>query len=387
MTPLTVAWISDFPLEWMPNMPEPIPHLPKDHPATWEMALLGEFQKNPQIRLHIIALRKGISRSFSFQRHGATFHVLKYFGGMRGPSLFWTDTLLIGRELRRIKPDVVQAWGNERGAGLVASRLPWPCLVTVQGLFSYYREKLPDFPGAKLSAWAERTSLSRARHASGESSFVVDYLLKAYPHLTVHHVEHVPDSLFAAIRRQPARNPIRFVTNGTIGYRKGTDLFLKALAALLDQVAFEALIIGSPNPQFIEPLRQSLPARLWDRVTFRSGLTPPDVARELETATIFVMPSRADTGPMAVKEAVLAGVPVVASKLGGTPDYIASGNNGLLFQPDSLADLTAVLQAAVHHPMFSTGAIAPGSSAHARQALSPRAMAAAFCDAYMAARG
>ena len=79
------------------------------------MVLLAEFEKNPALRVHVIILRKSIARSFSFERNGVTFHLLKYPGGSRAPTLFWMDTLLIRQALRRIQPDLIHAWGSERG--------------------------------------------------------------------------------------------------------------------------------------------------------------------------------------------------------------------------------------------------------------------------------
>ncbi len=386
MTPLTVAWISDFPLEWLPDMPNPIPSLPKEHPATWEMVLLQEFERNPAFNLHIVALRKGIIRSFTFKKSGVTFHVLKYLSGTRGPSLFWFDTWLISRRLRVIKPDLVHAWGNERAAGLIASRLAFPYLVTIQGLFSWYREMLPGLPGAALPAWAERVSLSRARHATTESSFSTSYLRRRYPNLTVHQAEHAPNPVFSAIRRTPAQRPIRFVTNGTVGHRKGTDLFLRALAELVDKMDFEAMVIGGPNEPFLAPLRASLPQKLWSRVIFKSNLSPKDVATELAQATIFVLPTRADTSPNAVKEAAVAGVPVVASCTGGVPDYIKEGMNGLFFPIGNLRALIASMVAACNHPLFRHGRVDQETFHQTRAYLSPQRMAENFAAAYQACR-
>jgi hypothetical protein len=34
--PLTVAWISDFPIEWLPDMPETVRTPHRRHPATWQ---------------------------------------------------------------------------------------------------------------------------------------------------------------------------------------------------------------------------------------------------------------------------------------------------------------------------------------------------------------
>ena len=383
MTPLTVAWITDFPLEWLPGMPDPIPRLPKEHPATWEMVLLEELQDVRSFEIHVVVLRKHVNRSFSFRRNGVTFHVLKYFGGLRAPSLFWADTLLVGQELRRIRPDLVHAWGNERGAGLVASRLPWPYVVTIQGLFGWIRKVLPSLPGTRLPAFAERLSLARARHVTTESTFAVHYLRERYRGLTVHQAEHAPNPVFARVERLTKRTRVRFVTNGTIGFLKGTDLFLKALAAL-DLIEFEAVVIGAPNASFLQPLRNSLPRKLWQRVTFKSGLTPGDVADELAQATMFVLPTRVDTSPNAVKEAVVAGVPVIASNVGGIPDYVVPGGNGFLHAPGDLGELVTALRQALAHPLFSEGAVDKTIWLDKRAYLSPRRMAENFTTCYKA---
>jgi len=381
-SPLTVAWISDFPIEWLPDIPESLRGLPREHPATWEMVLLTEFEKNPSLRVHVVILRKNIARSFSFQRNGVTFHLLKYRGGTRGPSLFWLDTLLIRRALRRIKPDLVHAWGNERGAGLVASRLPYPSLFTVQGLLNWYAEQF-SFPAhGRLITWAERKCLSRAKYVSTESKFGVSYLQTRYPHLAVHQIEHAPNYVFHQVKREPAAGRMRFLTYGTLGYRKGTDLLLLALNELLPELDFEAVIIGAPDDRFLAPLKASLSPQLWQRLAFKSDLQQAQIAGELAKATIFLFPTRADTSPNAVKETVVAGVPVVASKVGGVPDYVVPGENGMLFTPGDEAEFVAMIRAAVAHPLFSRGLVTPSSLAAHRQYLSPARMAQLFLAAY-----
>src|SRR5436309_520488 len=124
--PLSVAWISDFPVEWLPETPEPLRALPKRHPATWQMVLLSEFEKSPELRLHVILLRRRIQRDFSFERNGTVFHVLKAPAWLRLVSLFWADTFLIQRLCRRLQPDLVHAWGAEKGAASIAPRLGYP---------------------------------------------------------------------------------------------------------------------------------------------------------------------------------------------------------------------------------------------------------------------
>jgi len=381
-SPLTVAWISDFPIEWLPDIPEPLRGLPLKHPTTWEMVLLAEFEKNPSLCVHVIILRKNIARSFSFQRNGVTFHLLKYPGGIRGLTLFWFDTLLIRRALRQIKPDVVHAWGSEKGAALVAGRLDYPSLITVQGLLSWYQEVVPGGAYDKLGAWMERLSFPKASHITTESRFAVAYLRKKYPRPAVHQIEHAPNWMFHQIQRHPATAPIRFLYNGTVCHRKGTDLLLTALNELAKEFPFELVVIGTPNEPFLAPFMAGLSPEFRDRIVFKSDLPAAGIARELSTATLLVLPTRADTSPNAVKEAVVAGVPVVASNVGGIPDYVIPGENGFLFKSGDKAELVAMIRAAVVHPLFSRGLVTPSSLARNREYLSPARMAQLFLSAY-----
>jgi glycosyltransferase involved in cell wall biosynthesis len=346
------------------------------------MVLLGEFERNPALCVHVIILRKNIARSFSFQRNGITFHLLKYLGGTRGSTIFWMDTLLIRRALRKIQPDIVHAWGSERGAGLVATRLEYPSLITMQGLFTSIAELLPISAHDKLIVWTEKICLARAKNVSTESRFGVAYLQPRYPHLTIHQIEHAPNWVFHNVPRQPAAGPIRFLTYGTLGYGKGTDLLLLALNELISELPFEAVIIGKPNDQFLAPLKARLSPELWRRLTFKSNLQPAQIADELSKATIFLFPTRADTSPNAVKEAVVAGVPVLGSKVGGIPDYVIPGENGLLFTSGDEAEFAATIRAAIAHPLFSRGNVTPSSLVKHREYLSPVRMAQLFLSTY-----
>jgi glycosyltransferase involved in cell wall biosynthesis len=75
-----------------------------------------------------------------------------------------------------------------------------------------------------------------------------------------------------------------------------------------------------------------------DMVVFH-GLTA-DVPRAMSAADIFVLPSLWEGIPMVIAEAMAAGLPIVASRVGGIPDMIADGTDGVLCEPNgaSLAE-------------------------------------------------
>lgn len=384
-SPLTVAWISDYPVEWMADIPEPLKHLPRRHPATWAMVLLGEYEKNPDLRIHVILFRGDIPGDYVFVQKGVTFHVLKASPKARLATFFWLDTLRIKKVCEQIKPDLIHAWGSEKGASLIASRLRWPYVVTIQGLFAWYRQrmKLPHYD--RFVEIVERISLRRARVVTTESTFAVQFLKDNFPKPKVHQAEHAPNHFFRNLQRRPSIAPVEFIAIGGVGHRKGTDMLFAALECLSAEMDFRVKIITNPLPEYIQSLRATLSDTTWKRIEFKHHLLPHEVAKELETATILVMPTRADTSPNAVKEAVVAGLPVVAASVGGIPDYVVDGKNGLLFPAGDQRAFENALRAACKHPLFGQGRVDAEIWAKEREYLSPELMAKKFFAAYESA--
>jgi len=385
--PLTVAWISDFPVEWFPDLPQALRHLPRQKSATWTQVLFEEFRERRDLKLHIIVLRKGMAHDVVFEREGVTFHVLKVIRGMRASSLFWHDTLLIRRALKEIRPDLVHAWGLERGAGLVAQRLGYPYLVTIQGLFTWYREVIPLHAYDRFTAAIERRCLRRAHVVTTESCFAVRFLQERFPNLAVRQAEHAPNRVFHVVQRQPRKGPVRMLSVGTFGFRKGSDVLLRALNRLLGTIDFELIVVGSPDERWLAPLRRELSPALWEHVCFKTDLPPAAVAAELAETTLAVLPTRADTSPNAVKEAVVAGVPVVATRVGGIVDYVFPGANGLLCDAGDVDGLAEALREACHHPLFSQGLVDAATLSRTRDYLSSARMGTNFFEAYRAVLG
>ena len=380
--PLVVAWISDFPVEWMPDLPAELRHLPRQHPATWAMVLLEEFQRRADLQLHVLVLRKNIARDFTFMRGHATFHVLKVPPASRAPSVFWVDTFLLGRKLKQIRPDLVHAWGTERGAGLIAARLGYPYLVTIQGLLTWYQQLVPLGRYERFATFLERASLKRARLVTTESAFAVNFLRERYSHLKIKQAEHAPNWRFHEVVRVPQTKPIRFLTVGTPGFRKGTDLLLQALNKLTGEFDFELTMVGTVSGEYFEAQCSLVSEELRRRMVFRKNLNPSEVAAEMAKATMLVLPTRADTSPNAVKEAVVSGVPVVASAIGGVVDYVVPEKNGLLCRPNDATSLEEQLRRACRHPLFSRGEVDAETLTRMRDYLSPREMNRRFFAAY-----
>jgi glycosyltransferase involved in cell wall biosynthesis len=380
--PLKVAWITYFPIEWLPDLPDELKNLPRLHPATWQRVLWEEFRADDTLDLHVVVLRNHFPKSICFRIGRTTFHCVKTFPGSRAPSLYWTDTFLTSRVLKRIRPDLLHAWGTEFGSAAVASRLSYPALVTMQGILTWLDTAFPLNRHMKISRMVEPMSLKKAHIATCESSFGLRYLQDRYPRLKLLQIEHAPNPIFSQVVRQPQLNPIRILCIGLFSFSKGADVVLNALAPLGKEIDFELLWIGARNPPLEEEVRSKTGDAIWKRMTFRHDLLPVEIAQELARATFLLHAARADNSPNAVKEAVVAGVPVIATNTGGIPDYVFPGLNGFLFESGNVDDCRAKIREALTHPLFKEGRVDSGSLDKVRDYLSAKTMAAKFRAAY-----
>ena len=380
--PVTVAWISYFPVEWLSDVPEEVKRLPRLHPATWQQVLLAEMENDPRVKLHIIVLRKQFAADLHFERNGVFFHLLKTIGGMRAPSLFWHDTLLIRRLLKRIKPDLVHAWGTEQGAGLIATRLGYPHLVSIQGLFTLFKERIRLNWHERLVQLLEVPTLRCAQAVSAESVSTVEFLRRMNPRLQPFHIEHPPLADFHKVVRQPENAKPALLVVGSWDFRKGSDLLLRAMAQLRRQFDFKLTCVTHPQAAFHREITRGIAPEFIRQVEFKINLTTEQMMAEYGRATLLLMASRADTGPVAVKEAVVAGLPVVATEVGGVPEYIVPFKNGLSCRPGDAEEFQRTVTAVLGHPLLSKGQVDGVVLRNKREYLSGKRAANLFIETY-----
>lgn len=142
----------------------------------------------------------------------------------------------------------------------------------------------------------------------------------------------------------PAPDPADFLFIGTLRDLKGVDVYLQTLALMKDGgQAFRALVVGAGEPADERRYRQFvLDAGLSERVVF----SPPMPARDaFALARAVVIPSRAESMPYIVLEAVAAAMPVIATSVGGIPEILDAATDRLVPPGDAAALAEAMLLA------------------------------------------
>ena len=94
----------------------------------------------------------------------------------------------------------------------------------------------------------------------------------------------------------------------------------------------------------------ALAAGLGNAVTFAGWVRGEEKLALLQEAALLALPSYAEGVPIAVLEAMAAGLPVVTTPVGGIPDLIADGRNGLLVQPGDVPALASAINRLLDDP-------------------------------------
>jgi glycosyltransferase involved in cell wall biosynthesis len=147
-------------------------------------------------------------------------------------------------------------------------------------------------------------------------------------------------ALLSDASRRATLSPVRIGFVGTLVRHKGPHVLLEAVRQLPAD-AYELEVWGSPDtfPEYTAQLRQmakGLPVR------FRGAFENGQAAEVYSRFDLLVVPSLwPENSPLVIHEAFMAGVPVAGARIGGIPELVTDGVNGVLYDapsPDALAE-------------------------------------------------
>jgi len=127
----------------------------------------------------------------------------------------------------------------------------------------------------------------------------------------------------------PLSTPVKAVTVGRLVPWKRVDRILEAVAKIPD---LGLLIIGD-GPERSSLEQQAASLGISARVYFAGQRNREETLGLMSACDIFVLNSTYEGLPHVVLEAMALGLPVVATAVGGTPEVVKDGENGLLIPP------------------------------------------------------
>jgi glycosyltransferase involved in cell wall biosynthesis len=286
---------------------------------------------------------------------------------LRGLGYYAALAAIVGRELRGFRPEVIITKGPyEAFAVLPVWKLVRPrpkLLVDLHGdwrtaprLYGSWRRRL-------YAGLTDRAALYALRRADGTRA-VSEYTAS----LATEATGRGPLSVFPAFfdlgsftsqPPEPLPDEPAVAWIGALQHTKNPRLLADAwrLAAARTSAARLVVVGQGPLQQVFAKLARDVPAR----VRLIPRLPPVEVARVLDDSTLLAISSASEGFPRVIMEAFARGRPVVATRVGGIPDLVDPGTNGVLVEPgdaQALADaLVRVLEDRQLAERLSRGAL------------------------------
>lgn len=150
---------------------------------------------------------------------------------------------------------------------------------------------------------------------------------------------------------------IRFAFIGTIIPAKGPDILIKAFNMIGRDKPAELKIYGKVFPyrgfEYYPGFIKRLVKARNKNIKLMGGVDNKDIAKVFSEIDILVVPSIwYENAPLVILESFMMNTPVIASNIGGIPELVHTGRNGLLFEPRDPIDLYEKMMAFVNNPIL-----------------------------------
>ncbi|GAA3088759.1 glycosyltransferase [Streptosporangium carneum] len=249
------------------------------------------------------------------------------------------------RRVRALRPDVLNVHSPVPAALLrPASRLwrPRPALVSTVHSVRY---RLPTMVLDRATGWLDARTVAVSPQVAGAATSWGSRGLVT----RVHGVSVTRQRRWAAEAGQTRRmwnvpsDAFLVVHVGNLRPPKNHGLLVEAAALVRRSAPHAVFLLAGSGPLAEQVTRRVAELRL-DNVRLLGHVS--DAARLIASADLLVLSSSYEGLPVVVMEALAAGVPVVSTAVGGVPDLVESGRNGILTTPgDAEALAEGVLRA------------------------------------------
>lgn len=311
--------------------------------------LVAELKKFEDLELHVVTFREDVRQRCVYQQaNNVTVHYLPPAYRFANVTFFVINKFRLLRELADIKPDLIHA----HIAGTYAETAYMTGLPTVLTLHGIRHHECRLKQGwlnrvvrCPLITREEKAVVRGARHIIAISPYIQEEfgsLIRA----TVYPIENpIADEFFKLHSREEVG---RILYAGYIDERKSVHHLIQAMVRVCDCVpAVQLRLAGRAGKASYWQLVQEVVKNLGleEKVHFLGLLDEDHLLEEYERCALLILPSRQETAPMVIQQAMAAGKPVVATRIGGIPYLVSHGETGLLVD---YGDIAGLAEAIIH---------------------------------------
>lgn len=334
---------------------------PRGGVETVTVGLSRALSAMPDMDIHVVTLQKDSDKRETETVGNATIHRLP---GTKTPQM--VDVVAgpgkkrIREFLTELKPDIAH-FHETYGHGI--DPLPMPMVFTIHG---FDHANIPaegqKHQWLRVPLWKmiEGWGLRRQKYIISITQYVRDHI-ESRTTAKIFDIENPLQPAFFEIPRNTVAGRIFFA--GWITPRKNPLTLVHAFQKLRERGVSASLHLAGElkDPPYGQQVKDAIASSGFaDDIDLMGRISPDDIRRELSEASVSVLPSLQENAPMAISEALAAGVPMIAANRCGMPYMVNEGVTGYLVEPhdaDTIADrLETILSDSAKHAAMSEAA-------------------------------
>jgi len=358
--------------------------------AGWQEGLRQALDKHyPNIQLGIASF--GTNEYQPFKKANAT-----YFNIFREPKqesrlsriiTNWKHYNVNSEELQqclqvveRFDPDLIYIFGTENPFGLLCDRFSVPSIISIQAVLNGYKERV--FSGLPIrdvisevvskkclmgvgvfhkwwrmsqQAEVEKEIFSRCQYYDGRTTWDEQWLEILNPDADYFHIDRVlSDNYYQAEwKSKKAHQGLIYCTSSNAAFKGGISL-VRAIIELKKRgrSKIQLRMAGvHPKSRVGLTIRRLINKHhLQKQITMLGRILPSQIINEMKRASLFVLPSHIDNSPNSLAEAMVVGMPCIASDAGGIPSMLEDGMEGLIYPHQDISSLADKVEILLDHP-------------------------------------
>lgn len=342
---MKILWFAPYPTSALKPLPVRYPPSRFEHPAPWVVNLTNAIVRNyPDIELHVATINANVSRSFTMQKDGVFHHVCKshyrlpfsrYFPLFKWDvfTRFRHQRTLLCDVSRKIDPDVIHAFGTEMAYAVAAKDSGKPYVIYMQGIIQELAKAFPNNQTFAIRVPLEKEAFEDCRYYATETEFAAVYVQKMVTSPVIFRMANSVTDVFFKVHKNPGiYNRLLFV--GSLIPNKGIEELLVAC----NKNRWPVTIVGQNAGDYSRMLMEQYKHN--SDIFWTGRISTEEITKLMSVHDALVLPSYMDTSPYVVAEAMAAGLPVVATRVGGIPDMVEDGITGVLVEPKNVDSLS-----------------------------------------------
>lgn len=311
-------------------------------------ALLKGMEQHTDVEVHVISCVRRHLESPRQLASNVFYHscTVPWWGWLK--MLYIPCILKVRETVRRISPAVVHGQGTERYCSLAAVFANRPSVLTVHGnmraVARAFRSKPWSFHGITAILEAKTLPLASGVICLNEYTRNQVYTLAS----SMWKIPNAVGNEFFEVPRSPNSTPILFCP-AIIALHKNQNALIKALDVLASDHRFVLRFAGAmPETPYSREFRDLISSRSWCEYV---GVLEGDALKDAYAqAAMLILASTEDNCPMAILEAMAMGIPIAGARVGGIPELLDHGVEGVLFDPACPEQTAGVIRECLRNP-------------------------------------